>query len=177
MAATDKPDFKPQDDVKLVIDSIKTIVLSCSDCRQHNLIHDYLNKDLGQNYNHLCVPGGALALVNPDKEYKKWKTVIMDQIGMLGKSHDSDVLMIIDHHGCFTYRAVYGEDVYTQKAMDLHAHVMDLAKKKMKKEFPSAKVDLVFIDENGQVLGVDNTAPVETPESYGPTNVTTSTTS
>lgn len=119
------------------------LVLSCIDFRFHQLLTDYVRRDLGiSRFDLVALAGGAKNLASPAK--KGYKEAVLDNIDIAIRLHGIKGVILTNHMDCGAYG---GSGKFATRDEEIAFHEAELRKAevKIRGKFSGLEITLVLV--------------------------------
>jgi carbonic anhydrase len=135
----------------------KALVLSCIDFRFISIEQNFLNQQLGGQYDLLTLAGASLALTGFPHDAEA--TTFWDQLELSRELHHIEKVIILDHQDCGAYAAKIDKNLSQdpQREWGVHRQYLEQAKQEIKQRYPQLSVELYFIGLDGNIKFHDYT--------------------
>lgn len=119
------------------------LVLSCIDFRFHQLLLEYVRRDLGvSRFDLVALAGGAKNLATPTKEW--YEEAVLDNIGIAVRLHGIKRVVLTNHMDCGAYG---GSEKFAASTEEIVFHEAELrkAEAKIREKFPDLEAISVLV--------------------------------
>jgi carbonic anhydrase len=120
----------------------KAMVLSCMDPRFQHLVHNHLKKKkLTGKYSAFTIAGATVGVTH--KKFKQWHKTFYNNLATSIQLHKIEKLIVINHKDCGAAKIANGKKEFNvTNEIKIHEDSFSKLKKKIKKRFPTLKVEL-----------------------------------
>ncbi len=127
------------------------MVLTCIDFRFITIEQNFLNQQIGGQYDLLTLAGASLALTGFPHEAEA--ITFWDQLELSRQLHHIKKIIILDHQDCGAYATKIDKNLSQdpQREYQVHQQYLQQAKQEIKQRYPQLLVELYFVTLDGKV--------------------------